>query len=174
MLPIFPGEDFKRHLYDSVVKRGGEGIILKDLTAPYYPGKRNKSWVKVKKERDFDVVFMGITEAEKVTVKSDGTESAAKYAGQAGAIRFGQYVTKKDGGIFDGIPVLTEIGQTSGFDDAFRLDITKNATVYTAEKRVFQVRANEQFESGALRHPRFIQWRPDKQAADCLLRLGES
>lgn len=169
-LPYIVGEDQKRAAYKKIVARGGEGIILKDLYSPYQCGKRNNSWVKVKKERTFDVVFMGVELANETSTKKSGQVSATRIAGQAGAIRFGQMVTQEP--LLP--PVLTELGTVSGFDDATREDITKNAAVYTRKHRVFEVRAQEQFETGALRHPRFVQWRDDKVATDCLLRKDES
>lgn len=169
-LPFCVGEDRKRRMYETVIKRGGEGIILKDLHAPYHCGKRHKSWVKVKRERTFDVVFMGIELAKETSTKKSGDVSATRIAGQAGAIRFGQFRTVSP--LLP--PALTELGTVGGFDDATRLDITANADSYTKNHRVFEVRAQEQFESGALRHPRFVQWRDDKVAEDCVLRTDES
>ena len=42
--------------------RGNEGLMIKDLTSPYTPGKRGKSWLKMKRElATLDVV---VTAAE--------------------------------------------------------------------------------------------------------------
>lgn len=182
VLPTMAGPR-KRELYDHVVAKGGEGVILKDLREPYHQGLRHKSWIKVKRQRTFDVVFMGIEYANETSVKKGSSEETqTRIAGQAGAIRYGQYfeVFKENGPLFDaGIQdkaemVLMEIGTVSGFDDATRLDITTNFNQYTGSRRVFEVTGQEQFQTGAIRHPRFVQWRDDKTADQCVFRADES
>ena len=38
--------------YDEALKKGLEGVILKDLSSPYELGRRTRSWLKIKPERD--------------------------------------------------------------------------------------------------------------------------
>jgi ATP-dependent DNA ligase len=173
----------KRTLYDKVIANGGEGVILKDLREPYRPGERHKAWIKVKRQKTFDVVFMGIEDAKEMSVKKGDTEATkSRIAGMAGAIRYGQFKpfhfdaknTMLDLGLVkvDGRNELVELGTVSGFDDAVRADITANAKKYIG--RVFEVAAQAQFpKSGALQNPRFLQWRDDKRAVDCVFRPDE-
>lgn len=182
-LPYYVGEDAKRELYDKVVAKGGEGIILKHFSETYHQGERHKAFVKVKRQKTYDVVFMGIVPAEETSVKK-GEKSATvtRIAGKAGAIKYGQIVVKPAytaGGIGEpslllSIPEsreLTLLGTVGGFDDATRDEISVNTEKYVG--RVFEVLAQEQFSSGALRHPRFVQWRDDKNAEDCVFRKDE-
>lgn len=175
-LPIAAGRD-KRALYDTVVALGGEGIILKDLRAPYHQGERHKSWVKVKRQRTFDVVFMGVELAAETSVKKGATAATkTRIAGQVGAIKYGMYVVKPayTMGLLE-VPEsreLTTLGTVSGFDDATRADLTQNYESFIG--RVFEVTGQEQFNSGAIRHPRWVQWRDDKSAEDCVFTPGES
>src|SRR5207245_11710596 len=37
-------------LFTAAQARGNEGLMIKDLTSPYTPGKRGKSWLKMKRE----------------------------------------------------------------------------------------------------------------------------
>src|SRR5260370_3366567 len=37
-------------LFTAAQSRGNEGLMIKDLTSPYTPGKRGKSWLKMKRE----------------------------------------------------------------------------------------------------------------------------
>lgn len=183
LLPIHFGAEAKRKLYEEIIAKGGEGIILKDMGATYYQGKRHKSWVKVKKQRTFDVVFMGIELAKDESVKKgDSTASVTRIKGKAGAIRYGQYTAKPaiaiqtESTLFAGLQIpqtseRVELGTVSGFDDATRDDITANAEQYVG--RVFEVTGQEQFASGSIRHPRFLQWRDDKRAEDCIFRQDE-
>lgn len=52
--------DWKRE-FDKVVCRDGEGVVCKRLDAPYYPGKRNESLIKIKEEVTLDLLCIGIT-----------------------------------------------------------------------------------------------------------------
>lgn len=54
------GVDF----YNAVIERGLEGIIAKHKTSRYYPGKRSKDWLKIKKKATLDCVICGITAGE--------------------------------------------------------------------------------------------------------------
>jgi ATP-dependent DNA ligase len=167
------GGHYKRSLYTSVVEEGGEGIILKDLRAHYFQGERHKSWVKVKRQKTFDVVFMGVELASEVSVKKGATTATkTRIAGQVGAIKYGQVIIKAayQNGLFE-VPEsreLTTLGTVSGFDDATRADLTENWKDYVG--RVFECTGQEQFKSGAIRHPRWVQWRDDKNAEDCIYR----
>lgn len=177
ILPVYFTEADKKALYEKVIARGGEGIILKDVYAPYYQGERHRSWVKVKRQRTFDVVFMGIELANDTSVKKgEVLATPTRIAGQAGAIRYGQYVEVNDGpsdGLFSSLPhwELKQLGTVSGFDDSAREYITANADVL--EGKVLEVTGQEQFKSGAIRHPRFLRWREDKAPEECLFRADE-
>ena len=48
-------------LFDRAIENGNEGLVLKDDTAPYTPGKRGRSWLKYKKARaTLDVVVTAV------------------------------------------------------------------------------------------------------------------
>ncbi len=57
---------------NQVWERGGEGIILKDINAPYMPEKRNHTLLKIKEELTLDMVVYGV-EAGKVGGKYENT-----------------------------------------------------------------------------------------------------
>ena len=48
-------------IYNKIISRKGEGIMLKKKTSEYVPNSRDH-WVKIKKEQDEDCVVVGITE----------------------------------------------------------------------------------------------------------------
>lgn len=54
----------------------------------------------------------------------------------------------------------TEVLVGGGFSDEQRAEIWTNQSSYLG--KVFEVRANKEFESGSLRHPQFVRWRGDK------------
>jgi len=41
------------------IKRGHEGLVLKKIDSPYYPGKRTFDWIKLKKFFTLDLVIIG-------------------------------------------------------------------------------------------------------------------
>ena len=160
-------------LFAAARARGNEGLMIKDLTSTYTPGKRGKSWLKMKRElATLDVV---VTAAEyghgkRIGVLSDYT--------------FAVWNTSKDR--------LENIGKAySGLTDAEIAEMTKWFLGHTIEdqgfrrivepKIVLEVAFNnmmrsDRHESGyALRFPRIVRLRPDKSAeeADTIERVEE-
>jgi DNA ligase 1 len=151
-------------LFSAAQARGNEGLMIKDLASPYSPGKRGKSWLKMKRElATLDVV---VTEVEfghgkRVGVLSDYT--------------FAVWDTNKDR--------LVNIGKAySGLTDVEIAEMTKWFLEHTVEdqgfrrtvepKIVLEIAFNNMMESDrhesgyALRFPRIVRLRPDKSAAE--------
>jgi ATP-dependent DNA ligase len=133
----------KRGVYESIVDAGGEGVILKDLFAPY--GDKS-AWVKVKKYSTLDVVVTGFTDAR--------FGRTGKYEGQIGAVVVAVWCAGS----------LVEVGQVSGMDDATRLEMTRDQHAWIGT--VIEVAAQE-FGKERLRHPRYKRKRPDASPAGC-------
>lgn len=188
----------KEAIYEKIVAEGGEGVILKHILAPYQLSENPKrvkkpkdTWYKVKKYDTYDVVIMDFTEPTKdysrehidtwnfwidpkgnpfyrqnesaLSLDAQGYKPVTKpyYYDWVGAVRFGQY---RDG-------ELVEIGQTSGISDDVKQYISDNKESLIG--KVIEVGAMRQNKSTfALVHPRFIQFREDKIAEQCI--LGES
>jgi len=49
----------KEEYFKKIIEGGGEGIVLKDLNAPYHSGVRSSSWIKVKKSSTIDAIIIG-------------------------------------------------------------------------------------------------------------------
>lgn len=137
--PQAPPSDAQHRFYTEAF---GEGSVLKDLEAPYKAG-RSKAMLKWKKVDTEDVVVMGMEPGK------------GKFAGQVGAVIFGQY---KDG-------VLVERGQCSGMDDATRLRFTSDLPI----GRVMEITHNGVLAGDKFRHPQFARLRDinDKRAEEC-------
>jgi bifunctional non-homologous end joining protein LigD len=149
-LPWVATKAEKRKLYESVLARGGEGIMLKRLEAGYVQGGRPaNNWLKAKKSSTFDCVVLGFTRGK------------GKYNTTIGAVVFGQYVDGK----------LTELGQASGMSDEIRM--TMGSTPNRFIGRVIEIQGMERLKSGAIRHPRFVSMRSDKRPEDCTWYQGE-
>ena len=160
-------------LFAAAQARGNEGLMIKDLNSPYTPGKRGKSWLKMKRElATLDVVVTAVEygHGKRVGVLSDYT--------------FAVWDRDKD--------KLVNIGKAySGLTDVEIAEMTQWFLEHTIEdqgflrvvepKVVLEVAFNnmmqsERHESGyALRFPRIVRLRPDKspEEADTLERARE-
>lgn len=138
----------KEGFLQEMLNTGEEGIMLKNIHAPYHKDKRPEHvWYKIKQNMTDDVIILGYTDGQ------------GKYEGLIGSIIFGKYQTK--GG------KLVQLGRCSGMTDMQRLDFTNNKQKYLGQ--VIEISAMEGTEAGFYRHPQFIQVRTDKSARDCIL-----
>ncbi|MEO8726485.1 MAG: ATP-dependent DNA ligase [Acidobacteriaceae bacterium] len=158
-------------IFDAARARGNEGLMVKDLDAAYQPGRRGKSWLKLKRElATLDVV---------VTAAEWGNGRKAPWLSDyTFAVRDGERllnVGKAYSGVTD-----AEIQQlTAHFLEATLVDYGHHRLV--EPDTVFEVAFNnimrsERHESGyALRFPRIVRIRGDKTAAeiDTLERVRE-
>ena len=158
-------------LFDAAQARGNEGLMIKGPASAYTPGRRGKSWLKLKRElATLDVV---VTAAEYGHGKRIGVLSDYTFA------------------VWDG-DRLVNIGKAySGLTDIEIAEMTKWFLEHTVEdqgfrrivepKIVLEVAFNnmmksDRHESGyALRFPRIVRIRTDKSAeeADTLDRAKE-
>src|SRR5579863_5164859 len=160
-------------LFAAARDRGNEGLMLKDLNSPYTPGRRGKSWLKMKRElATLDVVVTAVEygHGKRIGVLSDYT--------------FAVWDQNKD--------KLVNIGKAySGLTDAEIAEMTKWFLEHTIEdqgfrrvvepKVVLEVAFNNMMESDrhesgyALRFPRIVRLRPDKspEEADTIERARE-
>jgi DNA ligase-1 len=145
-------------LFDAAQERGNEGLMIKDPESPYTPGRRGKSWLKLKRELatlDVVVTAVGYGHGKRIGVLSDYTFA-----------------------VWDG-EKLVDIGKAySGLTDAEIAEMTKWFLQHVVEdqgfrlvvepKIVLEVAFNnmmrsDRHESGyALRFPRIVRLRPDK------------
>jgi DNA ligase 1 len=162
-------------LFTAAQGRGNEGLMIKDPASAYTPGRRGKSWLKMKRElATLDVVVTAVEygHGKRVGVLSDYT--------------FGVWDTDTDKAR------LVNIGKAySGLTDAEITEMTRWFLEHTIEdqgfrrivepKIVLEVAFNnmmqsERHDSGyALRFPRIVRLRPDKSPddADTIERVKE-
>ena len=162
--PVFHAStaDELDELFDDAQSRGNEGLMIKDANSTYSPGRRGKSWLKLKRElATLDVVVTAVEygHGKRIGVLSDYTF----------AVRDGER--------------LVNIGKAySGLTDAEIAEMTKWFLDHTIQdqgfrrvvepKIVLEVAFNnmmlsDRHESGyALRFPRIVRLRPDKLAED--------
>lgn len=135
------GRDVMRRYADDAIEQGFEGIMIKDIGAPY-ECKRSTKWMKWKPVHDYDL---------KVVSVEEGT---GKHAGRMGAL-----VCE---GVDDGKHIRVNVG--SGFTDAQRDEIWDNMEIVLGQSVVVMADAITKNQDGnySLRFPRFKTFREDK------------
>lgn len=167
-----------------ILAEGGEGVVITRADSPYQPGKRPaRQTLKIKKElqQNVDCIVIGANSPTKdYTGKYIETwrywENAATgekiegdyfaehvregiltpvtksyFHGWAGSLKLGMAKDNK----------VIEVGSLSGLTE----EILNNWKDYKG--RVCEVGGMEITADGHIRHPRFVQWRTDKQPKDC-------
>jgi len=171
--PVFQASspDELNALFDAAQARGNEGLMIKDPESPYSPGRRGKSWLKLKRElATIDVVVTAVEfgHGRRIGVLSDYTF----------AVRDGEQllnVGKAYSGLTD-----TEIAEMTKWfldhtieDQGFRRVVEPKIVIEVAFNNVMQ---SDRHNSGyALRFPRIVRLRPDKlpEEADTLGKVKE-
>ena len=163
--------DELEELFAAAQARGNEGLMIKDLDSAYTPGKRGKSWLKMKRElATLDVVVTAVEygHGKRIGVLCDYTFA-----------------------VWDG-DRLVNIGKAySGLTDVEIAEMTQWFLDHTIEdqgfrrvvepKIVLEVAFNNMMESDrhesgyTLRFPRIVRLRPDKspEEADTIEQARE-
>jgi len=170
--------------------RGDEGLVFKRTDAPYTPGRRGKSWLKLKRElATLDCVIVAVERGHgrRVNVLSDYTFAVRNVLGESSDDADLAVIGKAYSGLTD-----VEIAEmTQWFDDhrlppaqaraAYeRLDLKRREIVVepqiVVEIAFDIIQKSTLHKSGyALRFPRIVRLRPDKRPedADTLERVDE-
>jgi DNA ligase-1 len=149
-------------LFTAAQARGNEGLMIKDLASSYTPGRRGKSWLKMKRElATLDVVVTAVEygHGKRIGVLSDYT--FAVWDGDR-LVNIG----KAYSGLTDAeIAEMTQWFLAHTVDDqGFRREVEPQIVLEVAFNNIMR---SERHESGyALRFPRIVRLRPDKSAAE--------
>jgi DNA ligase-1 len=158
-------------LFDEAQARGNEGLMIKDPESPYAPGRRGKSWVKLKRElATLDVVVTAVEygHGKRIGVLSDYTF----------AVRDGERLLNI-GKAYSGLTDVEIAEMTKWFlehtieDQGFRRVVEPKIALEVAFNNMMK---SDRHNSGfALRFPRIVRLRPDKLAeeADTIERAKE-
>ena len=149
-------------LFAAAQSRGNEGLMIKDLSSLYTPGKRGKLWLKMKRElATLDVIVTAVEygHGKRIGVLSDYTF-----------------------GVWDGDRIVNIGKAYSGLTDVEIAEMTKWFLEHTIEDRGFlrvvepkivlevafnNMMRSDRHDSGyALRFPRIVRLRPDKTAEE--------
>jgi DNA ligase-1 len=161
-------------LFTQAQARGNEGLMIKDVNSPYTPGRRGRSWLKLKRElATLDVVVTAVEwgHGKRNDVLSDVTF----------AVRSGDAVPGSDGVI--NADELLNVGKAySGLTDKEIAELTEWFLAHTVHEHGFwrevkpeivlevafnAVMRSDRHNSGfALRFPRIVRIRTDKSATE--------
>ncbi len=149
-------------LFEAAQARGNEGLMIKDPESAYTPGRRGKSWLKLKRElATLDVVVTAVEygHGKRIGVLSDYTF----------AVRDGEKLMNI-GKAYSGLTDAEIAEMTRWFlehkieDQGFRLIVEPKIVLEVAFNNMMR---SDRHESGyALRFPRIVRLRPDKLPED--------
>src|SRR5579872_4345729 len=155
-------------LFDAAQARGNEGLMIKDPKSAYSPGRRGKSWLKLKRElATLDVV---VTAVEYGHGKRAGVLSDYTFA-----VRDGERLVNI-GKAYSGLTDIEIAEMTQWFlkhtveDQGFRLVVEPKIVLEVAFNNMMR---SDRHNSGyALRFPRIVRIRTDKppEEADTIER----
>jgi DNA ligase-1 len=158
-------------LFTAARARGNEGLMIKDLDSPYTPGRRGKSWLKMKRElATLDVVVTAVEygHGKRIGVLSDYTFAV-----------WDDDRLVNIGKAYSGLTDVEIAEMTKWFlehvtrDEGLRLQVEPKIVLEVAFNNMMR---STRHESGfALRFPRIVRLRPDKPAdeADTLETVRE-
>jgi DNA ligase 1 len=158
-------------LFDAAQARGNEGLMIKDPESAYTPGRRGKSWLKLKRElATLDVVVTAVEwgHGKRIQLLSDYTF----------AVRSGDRLVNI-GKAYSGLTDVEIAAMTQWFlehtieDQGFRRIVEPRIVLEVAFNNMMM---SDRHESGfALRFPRIVRLRPDKlpEDADTVERAKE-
>jgi DNA ligase-1 len=142
--------------------RGNEGLMIKDLDSLYTPGRRGKSWLKMKRElATLDVVVTAVEygHGKRIGVLSDYTFAV-----------WADDTLVNIGKAYSGLTDVEIAEMTKWFlahttkDQGLRLEVEPKMVLEVAFNNMM---LSNRHESGyALRFPRIVRLRPDKLAED--------
>jgi DNA ligase-1 len=150
------------NLFAAARARGNEGLMIKDLDSRYTPGRRGKSWLKLKRElATLDVVVTAVEygHGKRIGVLSDYT--FAVWEGDR-LVNIGK--------AYSGLTDAEIADKTQWFlkhvtrDEGLRLQVEPQIVLEVAFNNMMK---SARHESGyALRFPRIVRFRPDKRPED--------
>jgi bifunctional non-homologous end joining protein LigD len=149
--------------------KGWEGIIAKDEFSCYEPGKRSRSWLKIKCRKESEFVIGGFT------------------APEGRRLHFGALLV----GLYDGWQLRFTGKVGTGYSEEVLADMAKKMAPLVAQNSPFepaprqsgvtwlrpslvaQIAFTEWTQDGKLRQPAFLGLRDDKKPSECLWRERE-
>lgn len=151
-----------RRLWDFIQQRSLEGVIAKNPSSDYRPGRRTRNWLKIKAFQTLDAVIVGYTEelravsALALGLFDDGT---LQFIGKVGT-----------GMSADDVRMLKQLLEPLEVETPpVDAPSSYGEIRWVEPKHVCEVRYLEFGKQGMLRNPIFIRLRADKSIEECRL-----
>ena len=155
------GKDF----YQATCDLGLEGIMAKDKSSPYLPGKRSSSWLKVKRVRECEFVIGGY---------AFGGDGEVPF----GSLLLGLYDERHGlifvGSVTNGLSHSQSKGLRSRLEELYtgecpfsETPVLQKFVYWCRPELACRVRYGEFTMDGRLRYPVYLTLRDDKPTADC-------
>ena len=151
--------------FDAARARGNEGLMIKDPASSYKPGRRGREWLKLKKALatlDVVVTTVELGHGKRRNVLSDYTFAVRRSPADSELLNIG----KAYSGLTD-----AEIAEMTEWFRAHTIQEFAHGRVRIVEPRIVievtfdRVQPSNRHKSGyALRFPRIVRLRPDKNA----------
>jgi bifunctional non-homologous end joining protein LigD len=154
--------------FEAIAALGLEGMVAKEISSPYLPGRRTRHWLKMKVSRSGDFVVGGYTFGMGHRERSFGALLLGLYDETGDLCWVGQV----GGGFSDKtlaelMPLLEEHhAREAPFADPPKVD---KFSYWCEPAIVCKVRYAEMTDQGKLRFPIFEEIRPDVPPRDCTL-----
>jgi len=161
---LFTGISALDEEFDAARARGNEGLMIKDPSSSYKPGRRGREWMKLKKALatlDVVVTTVELGHGKRRNVLSDYTFAVRRSEAEPELLNIG----KAYSGLTD-----AEIAEMTEWFRAHTLQKFAHGRVRIVEPRIVlevtfdRVQPSKRHKSGyALRFPRIVRLRPDKK-----------
>ena len=145
--------------FEAVQKLGLEGIVAKQRSSPYLPGKRSDSWLKIKTRRTTECIVIGYTRGKGDRDASFGAlhlaqarDGELKYVGKVGT-GFDNDSLKQVTDELKKLDVIPRPIREKPLDDA--------RSIWLKPRLLCEVQFASWTKDGALREPVFLRLRPD-------------
>ena len=141
-----------------------EGIMAKDRTGKYYPGKRAASWVKVKVRNTVDCIILGFTEGKGDRSKFFGAlhigekvNDEIQYRGKVGS-GFGSKNMKEISDVLKGYDSIDRYIKEKPIDNA--------VSTWIEPIMICEIQYASITDNNTYREPVFVRLRPDLSLSD--------
>lgn len=150
--------------FKAIEKLGGEGIIAKKASSKYYEDRRSKDWLKIKTNKQQEMVIGGFTEPS-------GSRNGL------GALLLGFYEGddfiysgKVGTGFSDEIlkELRAKLNKIERKTSPFKTPPKLQGTHWVSPQLIAQIKFSEWTDSGSLRHPVYLGLRTDKEAKEVI------
>lgn len=152
-----------KEFFEMLRNRNIEGMMAKHAESPYRPGRRSEAWLKIKWQNRQDAVIGGFTEP-KGSRKHFGSLVLGIY--KNGKLRFAGH----SGGGFSNSDMMKTMDKLKGLvqeESPFGEEIETNTPVtWVKPDLVCELSFTEWTSDGRMRHPKFLGFRPDKNAGE--------